>query len=193
MHFNRGPGAHQRNAKRMQIVVAFFSPILVILGVPALLLSPPSSTGAESDVVLVMAGIADGRHELGADLIEQGRSQNFVVSNPLGTDDEVGTTHCRGELQPQDADTVRCLKPQPVTTAGEAIAVGELARQEGWTSITAVTNRPHARRVNLILEQCTDMTVSVVPIDQINIIRAPIHITREVMGYFKFWLTAPCS
>ena len=58
--------------------------------------------------------------------------------------------------------------------------------------LTAVTNRPHTRRVRTIFDQCTELDVAVVPIDDVVVWRAPIHVAREVAGYAKFWFTNPC-
>lgn len=69
---------------------------------------------------------------------------------------------------------------RPVTTSGEAMAIDKLAKQEGWTSVTAVTERPHNRRVRTNLERCTDLYYSVVSIDDFNITSAPARIAREI-------------
>lgn len=72
------------------------------------------------------------------------------------------------------------------------MAIGRLAEAKGWTSVTAVTNRPHTRRVRTNLEQCTDLEVQVVSIEEIDTTRAPGYVVREVAGYIKFWLNDPC-
>lgn len=192
MHFERGPKARQRRFDRRRNFVAFLSPIIVMLGVPTWFLFPPGDALVASDAVLVMAGAADGRHELGAQLIGEGISQNFVVSNSAGTTDVVGSSHCRGEKRPVSAVGVWCMRSDPATTAGEAMAIGRLAEDEGWTSLTAITNRPHVRRVRTMFEQCTKLDVAVVPVDYVDITRMPYHMAREVGGYIKFWLTDPC-
>lgn len=81
---------------------------------------------------------------------------------------------------------------RPVTTSGEAMAIDKLAKQEGWTSVTAVTDRPHNRRVRTNLERCTDLYYSVVSIDDFNITSATARIAREIGGYIKFWASNPC-
>lgn len=81
---------------------------------------------------------------------------------------------------------------RPVTTSGEAMAIDKLAKQEGWTSATAVTDRPHNRRVRTNLERCTDLYYSVVSIDDFNITSAPARIAGEIGGYIKFWASNPC-
>jgi len=192
MRFRRRLRARRRASRCGRHVIAFVAPILLLLGFPAWFLFPPQESPVTSDVIFVLAGAYDGRHELGAQLVDQGVSQHFVVSNSSGAKDKVGSEHCRGDARPQNAEGVWCLRADPVTTTGEAVALGELAKKEGWTSVTAVTNRPHARRVRTNLEQCTDLKVEVVPIEHIDILRAPSQIAHEVGGYFKYLLANPC-
>lgn len=192
MFARRGPGARRRAVIRRRRAVAFIVPILWLLGIPAWFLFPPQSEPRKSDVVLVIAGASDGRHEFGAQFIENGVSENFVVSNPSGPRDKVGYAHCQGRSKPESATEIWCMKSDPVTTTGEALAIDKLAKQEGWTSVIAVTNRPHNHRVRTNLERCTDLEYSVVSIDDVNVTRAPVQIAREIGGYLKFWLTDPC-
>lgn len=191
MKLNRGPRS-RRAARRRRHIVAFVAPIMLILGIPAWFLFPIQDEPSESDAVLVIAGASDGRHEFGAQLIEAGVSENFVVSNPAGSRDKVGYAHCSGELRPKSADETWCMDSDPATTTGEAMAIDKLAKQEGWRSVTAVTNRPHSHRVGTNLSRCTDLDRTVVSIDEFNVIRAPTQIAREIGGYIKFWVTNPC-
>ena len=75
---------------------------------------------------------------------------------------------------------------------GEAKTVGSLAQNENWQSLTVVTNRPHTRRVRMTFERCTTLDISVVPIENVDVVRAPIHVAREIAGFIKFWVTDPC-
>lgn len=84
------------------------------------------------------------------------------------------------------------MLPNPVSTAGEAITLGEMAEKEGWDTATAVTSRTHTRRVRTMFEQCTDLDVVVVPTDHVNATEIPYLLSREILGYLKFWLTNPC-
>ena len=192
MIFNRGPRERRRAARRRRGTIAFVAPLLLILGIPGWFLFPPQEVPSKSDAVLVMAGASDGRHELGAQLIEDGISENFVVSNPDGAGEKVGYAHCDGSSRPKNATETWCMKPDPETTTGEAWTIEELAKQEGWTSVTAVTNRPHNHRVRTNLKRCTDLEFAVVSVDDLDVTRAPIHIAREVAGFVKFWVNNPC-
>lgn len=192
MKFNRGPRERCSGVRRRRQVFAFAAPIVVILGLPAWFLFPPQYGPCKSDVMLVFAGASDGRHELGAQLIEEGISENFVVSNTSGPRDKVGFAHCAGELRPESATNTWCMKSDPATTTGEALAIEKLAKQQGWNSVTAVTDRPHNHCVRTNLNRCSDLESTVVSIDEFNVVRAPARIAREIGGYIKFWVTNPC-
>lgn len=189
---NRGPRERNRAAIWRRRTLAFILPILLILGVPAWFLFPPQDDPREVHAVLVIAGASDGRHELGAQLIEDGVAENFVVSNSAGARDKVGYSHCNGDARPESAAETWCMKPDPVTTTGEAMAIEKLAEQEGWTSVVAVTDRPHNHRVRTNLERCTDLEYTVISIDGFNITRLPARMVREIGGYIKFLVTNPC-
>lgn len=192
MRFRQGPRERCRAAQLRRRVFAFAAPVVLILGLPAWFLFPPQGGPSESDAVLVIAGASDGRHELGAQLIGEGVSKNFVVSNTSGPRDKVGYAHCAGESRPKGAMSTWCMKSDPVTTTGEAVAINELADKEGWTSVTAVTDRPHNHRVRANLNRCTDLKSNVISIDEFNVVRAPARIAREIGGFIKFWITNPC-
>lgn len=189
---NRGPRERRHAVIWRRRTITFITPIVLILGVPAWFLFPPQDEPREVDAVLVIAGASDGRHELGAQLIDDGVSENFVVSNSAGARDKAGYSHCNGDARPESAAETWCMKSDPVTTTGEAMAIDKLAKQEGWTSVVAVTNRPHNHRVRTNLERCTDLEYSVVSVDNLNVTRTPYHIAREIGGYVKFWVTNPC-
>lgn len=124
--------------------------------------------------------------------MHEGIAENFVVFNTSGTKNRVGSAHCRGNARPENAKETWCLKADPISTTGEALAIRRLAKAEGWSSVTVVTNRLHTRRVRTNLEQCTDLEFKVVPVDKIDFPRAPVQVAREIVGYIKFWLTDPC-
>lgn len=193
MHVGRGPAQRQRRRSRRRKISASLAVILLVTVCPAWFLYPPREAPVLSDAVLVMAGASDGRHELGAQLVEKGISQNFGVSNPLGARDKVGFAHCRGKNRPDSAVQAWCIRSEPVTTVGEVMTMGELAQDEGWATITVVTNRPHTRRVRTMFEQCTNLDTVVVSVENVNMTRIPYLVTREIAGYIKFWLTSPCQ
>lgn len=166
--------------------------VLVFVGLGFWFLNPPRQEPVAADAVLVLAGQTDGRHQLGVDLVEAGHADSLVVSNPRGTGDRAGSAACRGDHRPEGAETW-CLSPHPVTTAGEAMTFQRLAEEEGWTSLNVVTNRPHTYRVRTIFEQCTDLDVTVVTLENLFWERVPYHVAREIGGFLKHWVTDPCD
>ena len=192
MRLKRGPVERRNRMVRIRNTVAFVLPICLLLGLPAWFLIPPRDAPATSDAVLVLAGASDGRHQLGADLVRKGNASNFVISNPGGDGEPIGHSHCAGDKRPESATETWCMNPVPGTTMGEAKTVGSLAQNENWQSLTVVTNRPHTRRVRMTFERCTTLDISVVPIENVDVVRAPVHIAREIAGFIKFWVTDPC-
>ena len=49
---------------------------------------------------------------------------------------------------------VLCPTPDPVTTRGEARAIGKVAAERGWDSVIAVTSSYHIARAELVLGRC---------------------------------------
>lgn len=162
------------------------------LAVTAWFIYPPESEARRADAVLVVAGASDGRHELGAQLVEDGVADNLVISNWKGREDRVGWAHCRGGKQPEGA-TSQCMEPHDVSTTGEAQTFNRLAAEENWDSAVVVTNRPHTRRVRTTFEQCTNLDIQVVNSNWMSTTRIPSHVARELGGYLKFWVTDPCG
>lgn len=74
---------------------------------------PPNERSENADVVVVIAGASDGRHELGAEIALKYGIKNFVVSNPAGAKDKVGYSHCAGDDRPEGTRTW-CMDPYPV-------------------------------------------------------------------------------
>lgn len=72
----------------------------------------------------------------------------MVISVPKGTRDAAGA-YC---------DTlsyeVICRTPDPSTTRGEAIALGQLARERGWQRVGVVTYTSHVSRTRMLMQRC---------------------------------------
>lgn len=170
----------------------FFGFLLLVIGIPTWFLFPPREALIPSDVVFVIAGSYDGRHQLGARLVEDGLAENFVVSNPEGAKDAVGAAHCEGINRPKAASGTWCLSPVPSTTTGEALTMGALSSKQKWSSATVVTSRVHARRVKTMFVHCTNLDAEVVYVDYIQKHSVVKELLHEIAGYIKFWVTNPC-
>lgn len=189
----RGPGARFRSLNLFSWLVGTVALILVFcLAVTAWFLYPPTSTPSRADAVLVLAGASDGRHELGARLVEDGVADTLVISNWKGPEDEVGWAYCVGPDRPADVASL-CMEPSPVTTVGEAQTFDELAAEHNWDSVVVVTNRPHTRRVRTVFGQCSTVDATVVFHGWVSKPRILSHVAREIGGYLKFWVTDPCG
>ncbi|MDO5513211.1 YdcF family protein [Corynebacterium sp.] len=171
---------------------SFAAAMLAFVCAAAFFLLPPTPILQESDVVVVLGGASDGRHEVGADLVNEGMADNYVVAVPRGRNDPVGWAHCTGTKTP-DARETWCLTPRPSTTAGEAMGVEKLAQEQGWDTVTVVTSRPHTRRTQMIFERCTDLEISLAHIDNVRWWLVPRDMARETLGALKFWVTDPCA
>ncbi|WP_080796397.1 YdcF family protein [Corynebacterium pacaense] len=188
-------GGSARGGLRILLRAAALLLTALVVGAVAFiawLLLPPNELPPRADVVMVVAGASDGRHELGARIVDDLDTRSFVVSNPNGTRDVKGSSFCRGVDRPRNAETW-CLDPHPVTTAGEAMTLGELAREQGWESAVIVTNRPHSRRVEYIFRDCTDLQIDVVHISTVNLELLPYHLAREAAGFGRHLLADPCA
>ncbi|MGP6175065.1 YdcF family protein [Corynebacterium sp. A21] len=190
---NPGPGGRFRSLNRFSWLVGVVTLLVVsCLAVTAWFLYPPTVAPLRSDAVLVLAGASDGRHELGARLVEEGVADTLVISNWKGPEDAVGWSHCAGADRPAQDETL-CMEPSPVTTVGEAQTFAELAAERNWDSVVVVTNRPHTRRVRTVFEQCATVDTTVVFHGWVSKPRIPSHVARELGGYLKFWVTGPCD
>lgn len=192
MRTRPGPAARARRARRLRGVLVFIvAAVVMIAAIFAFFLFPPRAEPVRADVVVVLAGADDGRHELAARLIEDGIAENLVVSNPIGPKDVAGSSLCRGSNRPEQAETW-CMEPLPVTTTGETQTFDHIAQHEGWDTVVVVTSRPHTHRVRVNFEQCTDAEATVVSIDHVVWGYAHYHVAREIGGFLKHWITGPC-
>ncbi|SEH90997.1 Uncharacterized SAM-binding protein YcdF, DUF218 family [Mycolicibacterium rutilum] len=104
----------------------------------------------KADAILVLAGEHDGREEHGIALARAGWAGTVVLSNPYPADDDVMSRVCDGERGVE----VICVRPDLLTTRGEAIAMRELADERSWETIIVVTWRYHLPRARFVFRQC---------------------------------------
>lgn len=99
-----------------------------------------------ADAVVVFVGGGD-RFGTAAELVESGAAESLVIPN--GRNGEVRTRLCeRTDIQ------VFCPDSETIDTRGEAQVIGEVAEQEGWTRLIAVTSPYHVHRATYQLSQC---------------------------------------
>ncbi len=165
--------------------------VVIVVSFITFLLTAPKNPPEAADVVLVIAGAEDGRHTIAAELVTAGVAENLVVSNPSGPRDRAGHELCHGEGLPPHIRTW-CMRPEPVTTTGEAQTFNDLAHHEGWESAVLATGRLHHRRVALNFSQCTDLRLQVVHARELDLDWLAWQILREAGGFAKFLGTLPC-
>ena len=88
-------------------------------------------------------------------LMDRGAAPTLVVMY-LGTDLYPDATGLCEQEVPYE---VICPAPDPVTTIGEAQAIGELEDAEGWDRIVIVTTDYHVRRAKHLDGKCADAAV----------------------------------
>lgn len=141
--------------------------LMAVLGAIGLLLTfvwfiSPSTQDVESvqpaDAVVLFAGDSS-RLETAVELMDRGAAPNLVLVNGNSIDD--GDDLC--ESAPYQ---VFCPDSRTIDTVGEAETIGQLAREQGWTNLIAVTSTYHVHRATSLLGRCFDGSIQTVTPDQ---------------------------
>lgn len=113
-----------------------------------------SETVGPADAIVVFVGSTD-RLDTALELMDDAAAPNLVIPN--GTDNDDAEDLCR------DApDGVFCPSTENLDTRGEAEAIGQIAREEAWSSVIAVTSVYHVRRATYLLGRCFDGSITAV-------------------------------
>jgi uncharacterized SAM-binding protein YcdF (DUF218 family) len=108
----------------------------------------------EVDAVVVLGGGSGERLELGLELLAQ-RPGTLVLAGDAVDEGAALGLSCGGTAVVGGRDIeVACVRPEPVTTAGEARATAELARVRGWRRVAVVTSTFHVDRARTLFHQC---------------------------------------
>ena len=150
--------------------------VLVFRGVRGVYQPPVDDLPDHADAVVVFSGEIR-RTRLALQLMEDGISDVLVLS--LGELDPTGESLC-GQTEPF---VVLCPRPEMVNTRGEARMFGEMAKENGWTSIVAVTGDYHAQRARLRLSRCYDGDVAFANVNW-GRPRGQL-VRRETLGYLQ--------
>ncbi len=98
------------------------------------------------------------------------------------------------ECQPRSTYRVLCISPDPVTTQGEAIALGHLARQEGWDSLSVLTFDAHVTRSKVHVTRCFPGEVKMTAMDrQVEPKLRFREVAHELAGLMKASASWGCS
>lgn len=122
-----------------------------MLGTAAAVVLAPSEEGSiehPPDVVVALSGQTE--RLVVAEEIAEATGATLLVSWVPGSHPE------RDERCADQGERLRCFVPRPVSTAGEARVVGELAAEHDWDRLVVVTSRYHVGRAAMLVGQCVD-------------------------------------
>lgn len=138
--------------RRLRPFVVLLVPLLLLVAVFVAPAESPAAAG--SDVVVVLAGERE-RLPVALDLVAEG-GQPLLVSIGPGPGNAAARRLC---ADPGRLD-VHCFEPSPMTTRGEARAIGRLVHDHGWRSVTVVSSSYHLARARVLVDRCTDAAVA---------------------------------
>jgi uncharacterized SAM-binding protein YcdF (DUF218 family) len=104
-----------------------------------------------ADVIVVLGGEHDGREDYGLSLARQGWAPTVLLSNPYGPSDPVMRQACS---ESGGGVEVICMRPNPLTTGGEAAMTQRLANERSWNRFIVISWRYHLPRASLIFARC---------------------------------------
>jgi uncharacterized SAM-binding protein YcdF (DUF218 family) len=125
----------------------------VLLLTGYLVFAPRDDDPRDPDVVVVLGGAGVERTRLGIELANRYDAELVLSSSQI---------HYGRRLGLECGVHVRCMYPEPETTRGEAMTVGDLAEAEGWNHVTVATSRFHTTRARTLFRQCLGDHVTVV-------------------------------
>lgn len=117
--------------------------------------NPPETLDPSGDAIFVHAGGNGERIRAGMELFDRGVAPVLVFSDPEP-----------GSVPPglcSAGAAVMCLVPDPPDTAGEAIDLGRLIREQSWDEVVVVTSDYHLRRAVMLDRSCTDAEILPIP------------------------------
>lgn len=109
------------------------------------------------DAVFVTSGDRGDRLDRALALADAGSTATVVILRPSDGPVARARALCaRTDL----GYSVECSDPSLVSTIGDAREIGRLTRERQWSSIVVATSRFHVARTRVIVERCTDASVS---------------------------------
>ena len=144
---------------------------------------------------VVMLGGASKERLLEAMMLRSELDAPYLVLSHTDTPgnasaDEYCDTHSNKEIYPD----IICFTPDPLNTRGEADAIGLLATDHKWSSITVVTSKYHVARSERLLNQCTPSRVQMVGTDpQFSPLQWLRRFVIETGGLLTVFLSPECD
>ncbi len=154
-----------------------------------LVVSVPEDRAPSADAVIVHGGGSGERINQALGLIGNEAAPVLVVMYGEDIDWVRGSEPLCGQTEPFE---VLCPSPEPVTTVGEAQAIGELVAVHDWDSVIIVTTDYHVRRAKTLDQKCTDAEVYAVGgSNRIGTLKLAERILHEMAGMVQA-LTYSC-
>lgn len=147
----------RRRWRRRRAIVSVVTGIVILFVAATLQLFVFPTTDAPSRVnaVVLIGGVAGGE-ERAFRLVRAGFAPRLVVSTPRN----IGC--------PANNITnveVICFNPNPISTQGEARAIGRLAAQNHWTRILVITRQAQDTRARIRIGRCYHGSLLVNPVE----------------------------
>ena len=164
--------------------------VLVVLGVAAAavlarLFVFPTAVAAQQPQGVVVLGGLDGTSRLqrAVEVVQDNPGSVLVVSLPTAG------AECPAFLD-SAVEQHFCFVPDPATTQGEAQAVTEYARTQGWTALDVVVTPDQVLRAQDRFERCWDGEVGMVaaPADREAVVKM---VPYQLAAVLKSFLVTP--
>lgn len=113
----------------------------------------------------------------------------LLISVPA---DELSLEPYRSACTDSELDVI-CVAPDPLTTQGEAQNLGRIAEEQGWRSVTVLSQRSHMTRTRVLMERCYNGDVRMVPRGRQSGVAIWLRaLVYESGAMVKTWLTPEC-
>ena len=123
--------------------------IVLVIGDLRTFVWPPSQSGRSADVVVVLGPMDfTNRVAVAKGLVAQHPTKVLLISTFDAKKD------CKGFTPPPGAAAIKCYRPNPYTTQGEARGAAAIARRMGFHSMVVVSNNDQLTRAKLRFERC---------------------------------------
>jgi hypothetical protein len=165
-------------------LVAALAVAITIVFVRGWVLVDPGEPFPDGPVAVL--GGAGGRVQAAVALVDTSGAPRLLVLSSSAAD---LYRNARGSC---DEPGVRCVMPDPETTAGEARLLAELAREDGWERLTVVTTDNHATRARMHLGACMDVPTEVVAVPTAWSLQRLRQAVREAAGTAWQWARERC-
>ncbi len=174
---------------RRSLALALAAVVTVTMAWLAWMVANPITAASPSgDAIFVHAGGNGERLRTAVALFEEGVAPVIVVSNPGGRSSQVPPGLCGS------SESVICVTPATIDTAGEARALGDLVAEQGWDRVVVVTSDYHVSRAGLLDRSCTDAEIEAVAAPARR--RQPLVTSarvQETLGLAYSWMFQTCD